>query len=209
MTEQGEPGAQQVTMSKKGWIKVEFNKAIWVPCPVTFAPGVDRETWAAGYARACWENSGLKYGKRPVAALAKTFAHIHESAYSTLPCHLALIHVRDPRAVPLLVCFGVWSAVGDRQDQIRTLAGADAPGVMKPPIVTDFPTEALGDGLKVMCYFQKTAGVSGTLSYAWRSEEFETAVRLFTGTPDLGRLEGAMDDLDELARAITVIPRSR
>ena len=205
MTEQSDPRHR---ISRKGWIQVDFNQAIWVPCPPAFAPGVDREKWAAGYARACWVASGLKHGKRQISALAQSFAHIHQSAYSTLPCHLALIHVRDPRAVPLLVCFGVWPAESDRQAQIRSLAGADGDGAMEPPIVTDFPTEKLGDGLKIMSYFRDHGTVTASLSYAWRSEEFETAVRLFTACPDLGRLQGALDDLDDLARAITVIPRS-
>ena len=205
MTEQDDPRHR---ISRKGWIQVDFNQAIWVPCPPAFAPGVDREKWAAGYARACWVASGLKHGKRQISALAQSFAHIHQSAYSTLPCHLALIHVRDPRAVPLLVCFGVWPAESGRQAQIRSLAGADEEGAMEPPIVTEFTTENLGQGLKVMSYFREKGTVTASLSYAWRSEEFETAVRLFTACPDLGRLQGALDDLDDLARAITVIPRS-
>ena len=205
MTEQGDPGN---LISRKGWIDVDFNKAIWVPCPPVFLPGVDREKWAAGYARACWAASGLKHGKRQVTALARSFSHIHQSAYSTLPCHLALIHVRDPRAIPLLACFGVWPAESDRQAQIRSLAGADAEGAMEPPATTDFPTENLGDGLKSMSCFQDKGTVTATLSYAWRSEELETAVRLFTACPDLSRLQDALDDLDELARAIKVIPRS-
>jgi hypothetical protein len=33
-------------------------------------------------------------------------------------------------------------------------------------------------------------------------------VRLFTSCPDLGRLQGAMPDIDDLARVITVVPRT-
>ena len=205
MTEQGDPGN---LISAKGWIEVDFNKAIWVPCPPVFLPGVDQEKWAAGYARACWAASGLKHGKRQITALARSFSHIHQSAYSTLACHMALIHVRDPRTIPLLVCFGVWPAEPDRQAQIRLLARADADGAMEPPTVTEFPTENLGDGLKSMSYVQDKGTVTALLSYAWRSEEFETAVRLFTGCPDPGRLQGAIDDLDDLARAVKVVPRS-
>jgi hypothetical protein len=59
-----------------------------------------------------------------------------------------------------------------------------------------------------MSYFRDEGTVTASLCYAWRSEEFETAVRLFTACPDLGRLQGALDDLDDLARAIVVVPRS-
>lgn len=75
MTEQGDP---RNLIRRKGWIQVDFNKAIWVPCPPFFAPGVDREKWAAGYARACWAASRLKYGKRQITALAQSFSHIHQ-----------------------------------------------------------------------------------------------------------------------------------
>jgi hypothetical protein len=78
--------------------------------------------------------------------------------------------------------------------------GADGHGAMEPPIVTEFPTEKLGDGLKVMSYFRDKGTGTASLSYAWRSEELETAMRLFTACPDLGRLQGALDDLDDLAR---------
>lgn len=205
MTDQPDPSTTRP--SQKGWISVDFDKRFWVPCPPVFAPGADRERWASAYARACWENSGLKHGKRQVSALAQSLASIHESVYATLPCHLALIHVRDPRVVALPVCFGVWQAAGSRQEQIRALAGADATGTMEPPVVTEFPTADLGDGLKMLCYFRDKGTVTASLGYAWRSDEFETAVRLFTACPDLGRLEGAMADIDELARRIRVIPR--
>ena len=193
--------------SQKGWISADFDKTFWVPCPPAFSPGVDRQRWASAYARACWENSGLKYGKRQVSALAQSFEYIHQNAYATLSCHWALIHMRDPRAVPLLVCFGVWQASGDREAQIRLLAGADVSDAMEPPVVTEFPTENLGDGLKALSYFRDKGTVTASLGYAWRSEPLETAVRLFTACPDLGRLEGATADIDELARQIQVIPR--
>jgi hypothetical protein len=44
------------------------------------------------------------------------------------------------------------------------------------------------------------------LSYAWRSEVFETDLRLFTASPDLGRLQRAIPDIAELARHITTVP---
>lgn len=196
-------------VSQKGWIKVDFDKEIWIPCPPVFPEGLDLESWAAGYARVWWESSGVKHGKQQIKALTQSLAYIHRSTYGTLPCHLALIHLRDPRTVPLLVCFGIWPAVGDRETQIQGLAGVAEPNAMEPPIVAEFPTDKLGRGLKVMSYFRDKGTVMGALSYAWRSEEHQTAVRLFTSCPDLGRLQGAIGDLDELARVITVVPRTQ
>jgi hypothetical protein len=47
----------------------------------------------------------------------------------------------------------------------------------------------------------------GALRYAWRREDYETDVQLWAACDDLGRLQGAIADIDEFARAITVIPR--
>jgi hypothetical protein len=196
-------------ISEKGWIKVDFDKEIWIPCPPGFPEGMDRESWAAGYARIWWESSGLKHGERQIRALAEALSEIHLATYGHLPCHLALIHLRSPRDVPLLVCFGIWPAIGDRDTQIRAMSGADETRAMEPPIVEAFPTANLGDGLKALNYFRDKGTVMGALAYAWRSEEYETAVRLFTSCPDLGRLQGTFGDLDDLARVIQVVPRTQ
>ena len=195
---------------RQGWVKVGFHRGIWIPCPPAFPAGMDTESWAAGYARTWWESSGKKHGKREVRLLAQNLAAIHANTYGVLPCHLALIHLPDPRQPPLLVCFGIWPALGERDSQLRMLAHADEAGAMQPPIVTEFSTENLGPGLKVLYYQLGKNGstVNGCLNYAWRSQEHETDVRLFTSCPDLGRLQGAMPDIDDLARVITVVPRT-
>ena len=144
-----------------------------------------------------------------VDSLATTLSRIHEMTYGTLPCHLALIHLRDVRVKPLLVGFGIWPAVGSRREQLRALVGADAPHAMEPPIVAPVTTAALGDGLRAMSYFRDQGTVMGSLSYAWISEEYETAIRVFTSCPDLGRLQAAIPDLDQLAQVIRVVPRTQ
>lgn len=206
MTE-GKPAGQ--LPSRKGWIQVDFNRDIWIPCPPIFPDGMDRESWAAAYSRAWWDSTGRKNLKREIGLLAETLSAIQENAYRLLRCHLAFIHLPDPAMAALLVCFAVWPALGERESQLRMLARADDPVAMKPPIVTDFPTEPLGDGLKVL-YYQRSAEdestIIGSLNYAWRSEEHETDVRLFTSCPDLGRLQAAMAHIDDLARATSVVP---
>jgi hypothetical protein len=47
------------------------------------------------------------------------------------------------------------------------------------------------------------------LRYAWRSEEHETDLQLWASSADLGRLQRAIPDIDDFARAIRVIPRSQ
>jgi len=200
---------QQHLVSQKGWISVAFDQEIWIPCPPAFPDEVTPEAWAGGYARVWWETSGLKHGEQEISALADSLRYLHGAIYGTLPCHLALIHLRDPRTAPLPVGFGIWPTAGEREAQIRGLACADDPAAMRPPIVEQFPTSLLGDGLKCLCHIKDKNSVLGGLSYAWRCEELETAVRMFTCTPDLGRLERAIPDLDALAQVIRVVPRTQ
>lgn len=198
--------------SLKGWIKVDFNQAVWIPCP-PFPPGADREAWARFFAETWWEASGLKHGKRQVTALTTALEEMNAAIYGAggMRCHQALIHLPDPRLVALPVYFSVWPAIGDPGAQLRDLTHADATDVVEPPVVSEFTTDHLGPGLKVLCYTEgnEPSSVTALLSYSWRSEKLETAVRMFAGSPDLGRLQGAMDDIDELARAVSIVARAR
>jgi hypothetical protein len=198
--------------SRKGWISVAYNRDIWIPCPPVFPDGMDRESWAANYSQAWWDSTGRKNRKREIRLLAETLAALHEGVYRLLTCHFAFIHLPNPTMSPLMVCYCVWPAAGERESQLRALAHAEDPVAMEPPAVTDFPTDKLGDGLKVS--YHQLSGDDGTtiignVNYAWRSEEHETDVRLFTSCPDLGRLQGAMPHIDDLARATGVVAVDR
>jgi hypothetical protein len=195
--------------SQKGWIRIDYDQAIWIPCLPVFPAGHDLRSWAILYAEHWWEASGADYGEHQIKALQQSLEHLHKIAYSELPCHMALIHLPDPRELPLLVCFGVWQAVGDRNEQLRLLSHADEQDAIQPPIVAECDTGKLGGGLRCMCYVKQQHGtmVSGCLNYAWRSEEFETAVRMFTSCPNLGRLQQAIPDLEALTQVISFISR--
>ena len=80
--------------------------------------------------------------------------------------------------------------------------------MIEPPIIDDFTTAHLGQGLRVLRYWHgdDEGEVAAGLGYAWRSEQYETDLRLFTATGDLARLQQAIPDIDELARQITVVP---
>jgi hypothetical protein len=122
---------------------------------------------------------------------------------------MAVIHLPDPRLVPVLVGFGVWQAEGDQVTQLRRLAHADEPDAIEPPIVEECFAEKLGSGLKSLCYLRQPAGslVSGCLNYAWRSEQLETAVRMFTSCSDPSRLKLAIPDIEALNQVLSFVPR--
>jgi hypothetical protein len=200
----------QDMVSKKGWVQVSYDKASWIPCPPIFPPSHDRESWAASFAQAKWEASGLKHGKGEVNLLASQLSSIHESTYSGIDCQLAWINLPDPRLLPIPVRVGIWESRGDRDAQLRSLTHADDPAAVEPPIVEAFSTERLGTGLKTLRYL-RTAGGSGDLyaglNYAFRSTERETDLRVFTACQDLGRLQRALPDIDEFVQGMTIVPR--
>jgi hypothetical protein len=59
----------------------------------------------------------------------------------------------------------------------------------------------------VTAYTQTKKVITGHLNYAWRSDEHATAVRMFTGSPDLDRLQRAVPDVEQLARGVAIIGR--
>lgn len=213
-----EPSFADLT-SEKGWAKVDYKRSLFIPCLAAMPPGYDTRRWAREFAAAWWAMSGLPHGENEVTRLETQLAYIRDNTYGHLPCHLAFLHLPDPRLDPLPVYLAILAASGERSARLRLLARADDPKVIRPPVIEQFRTDYLGEGLRVLRHFTDSAGaaetvaggeveVYGGLSYAWRSEAYETDLRLFTASPDLGRLSGAVPDIDELARQIRVVPVS-
>jgi hypothetical protein len=193
-------------MSQHGWMGVEYAQNIWIPCPPVFPDGFDRQSWANLYAEQWWAASGRLHSRRDIDSAARTLVGMHSYAYARLPMHNGLFHLPDLDVVPLLVSFGVWEATDDRETQLRALAHADDQDAVEPPTVGEFTTERLGTGLKVQFRTRHRRTVTGFLNYAWRSEEHATALRMFTGCPDLNRLQSAVADIEQLARGVTIVP---
>jgi hypothetical protein len=194
--------------SKKGWPKIAYDKTIWIPCPENFSGQLTRDEWAEGFASLWWDASGLKHGKRQVKGLEKALLELQRGIYATQPCHSVVIHLPNVDVAPLPVCVAVWQAAGDRESQLRALVHADEPEAVETPLVEPFSTEQLGDGLKSQYLQRQPKGpeLTGVVNYAWRVEPLETDLRVFTACGDLGRLQAAMPDIDQLTREITVEP---
>ena len=195
-------------MSRRGWISVTYDQRTWIPCPPVFPEGEDRQSWALLFAQEWWAISGREHGEREVRALARALTEIHQAAYAGLAMQDGFIHLPDLRLVPLLVSLGVWAADGERDAQLRALARADDPVTVRPPLVEEFRAARMGPGLKALSYARRGEMLMGFLSYAWRSEEHATAVRMFTACPDLGRIQRAIPDIEQLANGVTIIARS-
>jgi len=202
--------------SEKGWATVDYPRQLWIPCLAAMPEGYDTDRWARDFSAAWWSMSSMPHGENELRRLETQLAYIRENTFGQLPCQLAFIHLPDPRLNPLPVYLAILAASGERTARLRSLAGADDLSTIRPPIVEEFSTDRLGSGLRVLRHFTDDPGVPapaddetpeiyGGLAYAWRSEEYQTDLRLFTATPDLGRLQAAIADIDELARRISVV----
>jgi hypothetical protein len=199
--------------SRKGRVDVDravFTTMTWIPCMPGFPEGEDRESWAAKSAALWWSASGLQPQKEQVDTLASMLSAIHKDIYAAGHSHMAFIHLPDPRLLPLPVQLGIWAMWGDRDEQLRLLVHADEPTAVEKPILEEFTTDRLGTGLRCLQYRRGSkdgSEINSYLDYAWRFEQYETDVRLFTFSWGLDRLQRAMPDIDDLARAIFVVPR--
>jgi hypothetical protein len=204
----GEPNLSDLT-SKKGWVSVDYDEAVWIPCPPVFAAGVDRESYAAGVAQIWWDASGIKHMPTDVARLTAMLSEIHKGIYGHIPCHLAFIHLPDPRLMPLVLYVGVWESDGDKDEKLRMLCHANDPEAVERPVAEEFTTERLGTGLRVIRYRHLPDGaLYAGLGYAWRSEKYETDLLLNTSSEDLGRLQRAIPDIEDFAKATSIISQA-
>lgn len=197
-------------ISQHGWLEVHADRRIWIPCPPVFPPGESRDSWARMFAEAWWANSSLPHGEEEVGQLARLLALIYDTLYRDFTAQLAWLHLPDPRILPLPLRAGIWAAQGEREQRLRELTNADDPAAIDPPRVTEFATEDLGSGLKTVRYLRIEEGteIGCAVNYAWRSERYETDVRLFTSCDDLGRLERAIPDIEDFVRSMRIVERA-
>jgi hypothetical protein len=196
--------------SRKGEVDIDraaLGHGIWIPCLPVFPEGYNRDSWAADTAKTWWKKSGLRHRKKDVRLLTRALVAIHMDVYAAGHCHMAFIHEPDPRMLPLPVQLGIWAMAGEKDDALLQLVNAGDPDAVEI-VVQEFTTDHLGTGLRSQRQRRgrREGEVDGYLDYAWRSEQCETDLRLFTFSWGLQRLELALPDIDALARAIRVVP---
>jgi hypothetical protein len=200
----GDPADETVT-SELGWVRVDVDVRRWIPCPVVFPDGYDRDSWAMTAAAAWSEQWGLPAESDEVERLTAMLKAIHERANLRVKCHQTWIYLPDRFTAPLPVFIAIWRQSGERDRRLRLLAGADDKSSARKPQVAEIATEHLGTGLRVL---RQQAGDKGQLrallGYAFRVEEHETDLQVFTITSDLRALTLASDDIDRLVQGITV-----
>ena len=107
--------------------------------------------------------------------------------------------------VPLPVFLNIWKSADDKDTVLHGLAGADAPGVVRPPSIENVSTGHLGSGLRVYRVTRPdpdSPELLGIIAYAFRCEEYATDIHLQAVSYDLGFLQACLDGLDEFAGCI-------
>jgi hypothetical protein len=186
----------------------EYKSLDWALLPPP-ATTVEREralpVLAEGFAKIAHARGGI-----PVDQAVKAMMVIREDLYMNWLGQYMYFYMGPPRYRPLPVMLGVWQMTGERDEQLRWLAGYETIDLVEPPVREDFYTEHLGVGVKVWCVQKpekRRKPVCGLLGYAWRCAELETDLHLKMMCTDLGWLQAAMPGIEEFARAIRIVPR--
>jgi hypothetical protein len=196
--------ADVTVTSEAGWVAVDSDPEVWIPCPHVFPDGYDLDSWATGMAAAWWEQSGLDYQEDMIGKLAAMLRMVH-GAYERVRCHQIWIYLRDPAIPPHPVFIGIWKQAGNRDRRLRLLTGADDKASVRKPQIAEVTTGHLGTGLRVLRQQARDKGrLIALLSYAFRVEEHETDLQVFTSSSDLRALTLASDDIERLVQGITV-----
>jgi hypothetical protein len=204
----GDDPADETVTSELGWIEVDSDPRLWLPCPHYFPDGDDLDSWATGMAAAWWEQSGLSPTSDMIDRLAAMLRMLH-GAYERVRCHQIWIYLRDPAIPPHPVFIGIWKQAGDRDRRLRLLTGADDKSSVRKPEIAEVATGQLGTGLRVLRQRTRDKGrLVALLSYAFRVEEHETDLQLFTSSSDLRALTLASDDIERLVQGINVYRNS-
>jgi hypothetical protein len=191
------------------WIEVDYNveKWLWMPTSWQDGPFTDHREWARQYAEAVWALADVETGDQDeIDNLALTLTMLAEDVPARFPGQDAYLYLPDPRRMPLPLYVQAFPAEGDGGRRLGEIVRAGDTEAVEPPIVEAFTTELLGDGVRSLRYFtEPDEGTLGcSVNYAWRVEEHGLDLRLWSVTGDLGRLAGALDDFDELARTVRV-----
>jgi hypothetical protein len=197
--------ADETVTSELGWARLDVDTRRWIPCPLVFPEGYDRDSWATTASAAWSEQWELPAESAEVERLATMLRVIHERANARVKCHQIWIYLPDRFTAPLPVFIAIWRQSGERGRRLRLLTGADDKSSARKPQVAEVTTEHLGAGLRVLRQRTRDKGqLQAFLGYAFRVEEHETDLQVFTTTSDLRALTVAGDDIERLVQGITV-----
>lgn len=171
-----------------------------------FEAWVDIAAWCREEAEDLWEEHGLAPDSHSVELLAGSLQRCAEAFSPPGSDHWLFLHHSTPSDLPLPVCAVIGQASGPREETLPALTLADDPQAVEPPVVKRFRSEHLGEGLSVFRYVAEdgSARLRACVRYAWRVEEYAADVVIWTASDDTARILRAAEDIEELARSLTI-----
>jgi hypothetical protein len=188
-------------------VDVHLDTDRWVGVPGEWSEETwpDHRDWAREVAETVWHGATPAPGGQGPDHLALGLAMLTENPLLAEPWRRAFVWLPGPTSTVLPVYLEAYAAEGERDDALRELTRAHEAGAVEKPVVEPFPTEHLGDGLRVLRYAAdpRDGAVVLTLSYAWRAADLD--VLLWLSTFDTGLALRAVDDVDDFARRIHLV----
>ncbi|MCZ4118592.1 hypothetical protein [Streptomyces sp. H39-S7] len=190
------------------WLDTPYDYNTWLEASDRWPVGkwAGAEEWAADMAEAWWGDFPADPGETGVELLTRTLVACARDFPKAHPGCRVLLHLPDPREMPLPVYVTDRRAQGESSAALRAFVLADDPEAVEPPIVEDFAVPAGVGGLRSLRYatVPGSADLMVGLRYAWRSVEHGRDVVVLTASPAPGRVLAALEDIDELVRGFRV-----
>ena len=187
-------------------VDVQLDTTVWIGVPGEWSEETwpDHRDWAREVAETVWAGADPVQGQGP-DHLALGLAMLAESPLLSLEWRRTFLWLPGPTSDLLPVHLEAYAAEGERAESLAELTRADEPGAVEKPVLEPFPSEHLGDGIRVLRYAAdpRDGAVVLTLSYAWRAGDLD--VLLWLSTFDTGLALRAMDDVDALARTVHLV----
>lgn len=194
-------------------VLIAYDKHVWVALdPRSQEP----EEWAVEDATLCWQEAGVADPDadqvNPLATLLLTvYRQIEGVAERTGLEVTGFLHLPSPVQSGALATLTFADAEGEvfDRDDLAALAGAGAPDLVEPPVVTEVTT-SLGTGMRVRALGRTTQRkglrrletVTASLGVAWWVPDVDLVVKLQLCSEDLEDVVRAEADFDRLAEAV-------
>lgn len=185
-------------------VDVRFDPQVWIGLPGSWdaSTWADPRDWAREVAETAWTAREREPGEQGPDHLALALLMHAQSPLAGASYRRTFLWLPDPAAEPLAVHLEGYVEEGERDEALRDLGRTDPDGAVEPPVVEPFDTPGLGQGLRVLRYEDTDDGVVLVLSYAFRAGGLD--VRLWLSSYDTAAALRALEDVDELARALVL-----
>lgn len=197
-----DPRGAAVEPDGSAWLDVDYDADVFVAVPLAFPT----PEWPTPRAWADEVTDDMVVDGQLPAADRDRLADVLENWGITRDgrddgaCYLHLPRVDQD---PLPVYVQVHAVEHDDDRTLRELTSADDAHAVEPPVVEAVHVPSLGEGLRVLRYLQHRDQLACVVEYAWRTQGLDVGIT--SAHYDLGRLLGALDDIEALATTMTVV----